>query len=103
MRSKKLETGNLKLETRKGFSTLLIIVAVAVVGVVAILAFGVFDVGKLKTQVLQPKVTEDQTLTQLEAVGTSDEVPDIEKDLLNTDLETIDAEISDVDRELQSD
>lgn len=87
---------------KRGFSTLWIIMAVAVIFVVAILAFGVFDVGKLKTQVLQPKVTEDQILTQLKAVGTSDEVPDIEKDLLNTDLETLDAEIGEIDRDLQS-
>lgn len=91
-----------KFSIFKGFSTLLIIVAVAVVGMAAVLAIGVFDVGQLKTKVLQPKVAEDKILMQLKAVGTSDEVPDIESDLLNTDLETIDAEISDVDRDLQS-
>jgi len=88
-----------QLRARRGFSTLFVIVAVAVVFVLALLAFGVFDFAKLKKTV--PTTTEvDEKLNELSAVSTSDEVPDIEKDLNDTNLEMIDAELGEVEKEL---
>lgn len=77
------------MQTR-GFSTLLAIIAVAVIGLAAVLAFGVFQ---------EPAVVEDQKLKELETVSTSDELPDIERDINETNLETLDVELSEVDKE----
>lgn len=86
------------MQTR-GFSTLLIIIVVAVMGIAAVLAFGVFDAGKLKRTVQEPSVGQDQQLKELETVSTSDEVPDIERDINETNLETIDVELSEIEKE----
>lgn len=101
MQNSKLSVDSSRFTVRNGFSAPIIIIMVALVAVV-VLALLVFDVGKLKTPILQPRVTDDRILEELKTVGTSDEVQDIEKDLVDTDLETIDAEISEVDRDVQS-
>lgn len=84
----------------KGFSTLWIIVAVAIVGTAAVLAFGVLDVAKIKKPDVGRLPETDQQLQQLSTFSTSDEVVDIEKDLNATDLDAIDNELSEVDRDL---
>ena len=43
---------------------------------------------------------EDDTLTALQEQGTSDEIADIEADLNFTDLEGLDAELEDIEKEL---
>lgn len=87
---------------KRGFSTLWIIVAVAIVGVVAVLAFGVLDFYKIKKPDIGQKtqVEEDQQVQNLNTLSTSDEVDVIEKDLDLTNLDALDAEIGDVARAL---
>lgn len=46
--------------------------------------------------------TQDATTTALERLGTSDNVGDIEIDINNTDLGSIDAELQDIDTEFSN-
>lgn len=85
------------MQTKKGFSTLLIILGAAVVFIAAVLAFGVMS-GKKETE--KPKVAEDKQVEALKTLSTSDEVPDIEKDLNDTDLETLDVELLEIEKEV---
>ena len=91
-----------KFEIRSGFSTLLIIAAVAVVGVAAVLAFGVLDLVKIKKPELPQKtlVEVDEQVKDLNILSISDELPDIEKDLSATNLEDLDNEIDQVEKDL---
>lgn len=84
----------------KGFSTLWIIVAVAIMGIAALVAFGVLDVAKIKKPEEGIVSEVDRQIQQLETMSTSDEIADIERDLSATDLDAIDDELSQVDRDL---
>lgn len=88
-------------QVSKGFSTLWILIAVAVVGVVAIIAFGILDVAKLKKPA-QYVLPEDKQVQQLQTLGQSDEISVIEQDIDNTNLDNLDAEMGEVEQDLQS-
>lgn len=88
-----------RLET--GFSTILIILLVAAIGIFAVVAFGVLDVAKFKKpDALQKVQVEDQQLKELNTLSTSDELPDIESDLTGTNFEEIDNEMDQVEKDL---
>lgn len=81
----------------KGFSTLWIVIGIAVAGVVLLLV--VASGGKLKA----PAPAAQQTDTQVESLktlSTSDEVTTIEAEAQSTDLENLDSEISDIESDL---
>ncbi len=97
MRNKKLETRNLKLETlRWGFSTLWIIVVVAVIGLIAVVSVGKIGRGPKPT----PAPVEDAQVQELTTLSSSDEVEAIEADINATNLEDLDAELGEVDSAL---
>ncbi len=104
MQNKQVTVDSSQFTVRMGFSTLWIIVAVAIVGVVAVLAFGVLDFYKIKKPDVGQKtqVEEDQQVQDLNTLSTSDEVDVIEKDLDLTNLDALDAEIGDVEKDLMS-
>lgn len=91
-----------QLTTKQGFSTLLIIVAVAIIGAMAVLAFGVLDVWQIKkAQVPSAKISDvDQVIKDLDNLSSSDELPDIERDLTATDLENLDSEMDQIEKDL---
>lgn len=91
-----------KYQISRGFSTLLIIVAVAIVGAAAVVAFGVLDVAKIKKPPVVTVTGSDEQLESLQTFSTSDEVIDIERDLGATDLDAVDNELDQVDRDLGS-
>lgn len=105
MQTNRLRVKGSQLTVRSGFSSLLIIVAVVVIGVFAVLVFGVLDLAKIKTpEVPKPSISvgKDAQVEKLSTLGTSDEVSDIEKYLNETNLDTLDTELSDVDRDAES-
>ena len=65
---------------RSGFSTLVIILIVAVIGLVALMAYGVLNVGNInRSQPVQiSKTAGDPMIKDLEVLGASDKVSDIE-------------------------
>lgn len=85
---------------RRGFLTLWLILLVIAIGVAALIAFGILDVGKIKKSIpgQSPTMVEDQQVQDLQNQSTSDEVSDIEKDLNTTNLDTLDQELPDVDK-----
>lgn len=82
--------------TVRGFSTIWLIMAVAVIGVIAVVAIG--KVGKVPSV---PQVTIDRQIGELQKLSSSDEIGDIDEDLNKTNLENLDAELGEVDKELQ--
>ena len=102
--SKNLRVNILQLTDRRGFSTLIIILIVAVIGVVALLAFGVLDLGNINrskpAEVSQ--VNEDPMLGELKVLGASDQISVIEKDLNNTKLNIVDQELPQIDKDASS-
>lgn len=97
---KHLTVDSSQFTVRTGFSTLWIIVAVVIVGVAAVLVFGVLDFYKIKKPVERPatQVEEDQQVRQLNTQSTSDEIEVIEQDISATDLEALDGEIADIEK-----
>ena len=102
MQSKQLTVNSSQSTVRKGFSTVFVIALVAVIGVVAVLAFGVFDVSKIKKTGEMPEQQVDQQIKDLDNLSPSDELPDIEKDLNATNLEEVDSELDQIDKDLGS-
>lgn len=81
----------------RGFSTLWLVVGIAVVGVilVAIVASG----GKLK--VSPPAAQQiDTQVESLQKLSTSDEVTTIEAEAESTDLGNLDSELGDIEQDL---
>ena len=95
-----MRPNNLKIY--KGFLTLWLILLVIALGVAALIAFGILDVGKFKKNTSfsgKPATqVEDQQVENLQKQSSSDEVVDIEKDLNTTNLNSLDQELPDVDR-----
>src|SRR3989338_678158 len=87
---------------RRGFLVLWLILLVVVVGVAALVAVGILDLGRIKNSAPgeSTAIVKDQQLENLQKVSTSDEVVDIEMDLDNTDLNNLDQELSEVDQAL---
>lgn len=81
---------------KRGFSTLWIIVAVAVIGVIALVAIN--KMGKIPPA---PSTTFDRQIQELQKLSNSDEIGDIEKDLDATTLEGLDLELGEVDQSLK--
>lgn len=77
----------------------IIIIALIILGGLYLWGGNLFDRGMTPEEILN---AEDTTLEDLQAQGTSDEVADIEADLNATDLEGIDAELEQIDRELNN-
>ena len=98
---KQLTVDSLQLTVRKGFSALIIILIVAIVGIGAVAAFGVLNVGDIKkstpTQINQ--TVDDQQVRDLQILGSSDKVSDIEKDLNDTKLNEIDQELPQIEND----
>ena len=89
---------------RKGFLTLWLILAMATVAVIAIIAFGVLDLGKLKQSLpgYSPvPVIKDSQVESLQKLSSSDEIVDVEKDLNDTNLNNLDEELPQVDQALK--
>ncbi|MBI3283010.1 hypothetical protein HYZ70_02940 [Candidatus Curtissbacteria bacterium] len=93
---------DVKCQMSYGFVLPWILVAAAVVLVVLVLAFGIFDTGEFKKKVEAPKAAEDQQVEALLKISASDEVADIEKDINQTNLDTIDVELSEVEKEAEA-
>lgn len=75
----------------------------AVVAVIAIVAFGVLDLGKLKENLpgYSPSpVIKDSQVESLQKLSSSDEIVDVEKDLNDTNLNNLDQELPQVDQAL---
>ena len=87
-----------------GFSPLFIILIVAAIGVVALLALGVLDLGNINrskpAEVSQ--VDEDPMLGELKVLGASDQISVIEKDLNDTKLNIVDQELPQIDKDASS-
>ncbi|OGD92403.1 hypothetical protein A2697_00245 [Candidatus Curtissbacteria bacterium RIFCSPHIGHO2_01_FULL_41_44] len=93
--------GAVQLTVERGFSGLMLIIIVAVIGVVAFFAFGILNIGKQGIPVPQiPDVIEDQQVKNLQKQSSSDELPFIEKDLESTNLEDLDQGIDEVSKSL---
>ena len=87
----------------KGFMGALIIIAVAVVGLAALVAFGILDVGKLKKTSTPATTSEvpDMQINQLNTLSTSDNVADIQKDLDSTNFASVDQEMPQVSQQAE--
>lgn len=94
-----MEQTNIKNIRGRGFSSLWIIIIVALIGLAAVVAFGVLDVAKIKKPSIQTSDV-DQKVQELNTLSTSDEIDAIEKDINSTDLDNLDEGIGDVDRAL---
>ena len=81
---------------KRGFSTLWIIVAVAVIGLIALLAIN--KMGKIPPV---PSTTFDRQIQNLQKLSNSDEIGDIQKDIDATALEDLDLELLEVDQSLK--
>ena len=93
----------------RGNATLIvIIIALLVLGLVAVFAVTQFGIGqslftnKDANQSVGPVVSSDAQTDTLNSQSTSDEVEDIEKDINDTDLESLDSDLNDVDKDLNS-
>jgi len=88
---------------RKGFLTLWLILVMAIVAVIAIVVFGVLDLGKLKESLpgySPAPVVQDSQVKSLQKLSSSDEIVDVEKDLNDTNLNNLDQELPQVDQAL---
>jgi hypothetical protein len=85
---------------KNGFGTVLILVLVGIVGIAAVVAFGIFDLGKLK-KANESIPVQDPVVEELKVLGTSDEVDDIERYLNQTNLDKIDSEMSEVEKSVE--
>lgn len=86
-----------KYPISNGFSTMWLVVGIAVAGVILLLV--VVSGGKLKA----PAPVAQQIDTQVESLqklSTSDEVTTIEAEAESTDLGNLDSEISDIEKDL---
>jgi len=90
------------LKSKKGVLGIGLIAAIAIVVLVAIVFFGILDLGKFKKGQPSPSaVVEDQQVQDLQTLSSSDEIGDIEEDLENTNLENLDQDLSQVDQALE--
>ena len=85
----------------KGFFNLWLIIIVAAIGVAAILAYGIFNFAKIKKAVpgASPAAV-DQEVSKLESLSSSDEIEVIEEDLKTTDIDNLDQELVEVEKEI---
>lgn len=93
----------MQIKISKGFLTLWLILAMAVVAVIAIIAFGVLDLWKLKESLpgySPTPVIKDSQVESLQKLSSSDEIVGIEKDLDDTNLNNLDQELPQVDQAL---
>jgi len=94
-----MKPSNLKIYN--GFLTLWIVLLVIVIGVAALFAFGIFDMGRFKkgpSTSQTPQTVEDQQTQNLEKLSSLDQIVDIQKDLDTTDIDNLDLELPDVDK-----
>lgn len=81
-----------------GFAPLIVILVIAIIIALVVLAFSYF--GKTKYgQSLTQTVNSDSQVEELRTLGVSDEVSVIETDLDKTNLEKINQELPQVDKE----
>lgn len=98
----KAQIPDLKSQGRDATFNMLVVLAVAVIGLVAIIFFGILGQDKFQRQSLLPSpgAEVDQQVQDLGELSFSDEIGDIEKDLNNTNIESLDQGISEVDASL---
>ena len=89
------------IKFKKGFLALLIILAVAILGLAAAVAF---SLGKFRQQPLvqTPAVVQDKQVESLETLSGSDKVEDIDKEVNSTDIDSLDAGLDQVNSDLNS-
>jgi len=84
----------MKLTSGRNFTLILAAIAVVAMGIMAV---------SLNTKKKTTDETEIQNeIAEIVSQSSSDEVVDIEKDLMETDLSEIDKELQDIERELES-
>ena len=97
------------MKINRGNATfIVIIIALLVLGLVAVFAVTQFGIGqslftnKDTNQSVGPVASSDKQLDTLNSLSTSDEVGDIEKDLNATDLENVDSDLNNANADLNS-
>lgn len=92
----------MKPSSNSGFGTVFLLLAVGIIGVIVVVAFGIFDLAKLKKPQQTMVEQEDSQVKELNVLGVSDEIGDIEKYLDQTNLDKLDQEIPQVDKDAGS-
>ena len=93
---------------RGNATVIVIIIALLVLGLVAVFAVTQFGIGqglftnKDANQSVGPVAPSDAQIDALNSQSTSDEVGNIEKDLNGTDLENVDSDLNEVNADLNS-
>lgn len=89
------------MHTRRGFTALLVILFVLLIASVGVFAYSYKSnksIGDTITGITGTTKSDSQ-VTELKILGVSDEVPAIETDLNKTNLEKINQELPQIDRE----
>lgn len=85
---------------KHGFSTLILVVIVAVIGIIAIYVYGVKTGQTDKVPVYLPGKEQDQQVEDLGQVSNSDEIEVVENELNSTNFESLDEGMNEADKEL---
>lgn len=85
---------------KHGFSTVILIVVMAIIGVIAIYLFGVKSNNFNKGPAYIQEKEQDQQVMDLEQISNSDEIEDVESELTYTNFENLDEGMNEVDQEL---
>ena len=88
----------MKSKNFRGSSLILVVLLVALV-VFFVILLKVFNIDRSSTPEEEKTVTYDQQVKDLATLGNSDEISDIEDDLNNTNIDQIDQELPQVDKE----
>ena len=88
----------INLKFRKGVLGIGLVAAIAIIVLVAIIFFGILDLGKFENLPQIPSIIPDRQVQDLEKTSDSDEVGAIEQDLSDTNIDQLDKESKDLDK-----
>jgi hypothetical protein len=100
----------MKINKKGNTTIIMIIIAVVILGLVALLANKGFGIGQglfkkpgeNRITGVGPQLPTDDKIEKLTTQSTSDEIDDIENDLNTTDLDSLDDELDSVDENINS-
>lgn len=90
------------MKIKRGSLLFILLFVMVVIGLIAVVAVSKFGIGKSGTGNLKNTDAEDSQVRQLQTFSDSDEVDAIEKDLGETNLDSINQELPQLDEELKS-
>lgn len=86
----------MQIVSRKNFLLLLAALCVVLLGYMAL------NLAQQRSRKHTPLTETDKEIQQIQSQSSSDEIEDIEKDLIDTDLIDIDRELQDIEDELEA-